>query len=305
MRNITVVGAGTMGHSLAQVFAAGGYSVVLTDIREEALEIARGLIAANLETLSNLGLAGGADISETLARIQTTTDLSVAAADADLVVEAIVENPEAKKNLFSRLDRLAPPHAILASNTSFLDIYQFIETKRPHKVVIAHWFAPPHIIPLVEIVPGPQTAAETVSVVKTLLESLGKQTIVLKKFLPGFIVNRLQSALSREVLFLLENGYADPQDIDKATKASFGIRIPILGLVQRMDFTGLDLMKDTLENSGKRSQIIDDMVEQGRFGVKSGQGFYDYRGKRMEEVLRERDLKLLKLREFLKELGEL
>jgi 3-hydroxyacyl-CoA dehydrogenase len=107
------------------------------------------------------------------------------------------------------------------------------------------------------------------------------------------------------VLFLLENGYADPQDIDKAAKAGFGIRIPILGLVQRMDFTGLDLMKDILENREKRSQIIDDLVAQGRLGVKSGRGFYDYTGRPVEEVLRERDLKLLKLREFLKELGEL
>jgi len=305
MKNITIVGAGTMGHSLAQVFAQGGYPVVLTDIKEETLSAALGLIAANLKTLSELGLAGGADLSETLGRIQTTTELPVAAATADLIVEAIVENPEAKKKLFSDLDRMSPPHAILASNTSFLDIYQFVETKRPHKVLIAHWFAPPHIIPLVEIVPGPQTAPETVSVVKTMLEGLGKQTIVLKKFLPGFIVNRLQSALTREVLFLLENGYADPQDIDKAAKAGFGIRIPILGLVQRMDFTGLDLMKDILENREKRSQIIDDLVAQGRLGVKSGRGFYDYTGRPVEEVLRERDLKLLKLREFLKELGEL
>ncbi|MDD5205821.1 MAG: 3-hydroxyacyl-CoA dehydrogenase family protein [Desulfobacterales bacterium] len=305
MKNITIVGAGTMGHSLAQVFAQGGYSVVLTDIKEETLSAALGLIAANLKTLSELGLAGGADLSETLGRIQTTTELPVAAATADLIVEAIVEKSEAKKKLFSDLDRMSPPHAILASNTSFLDIYQFVETKRPNKVLIAHWFAPPHIIPLVEIVPGPQTAPETVSAVKTMLEGLGKQTIVLKEFLPGFIVNRLQSALTREVLFLLENGYADPQDIDKAAKAGFGIRIPILGLVQRLDFTGLDLMKDILENGEKRSQIIDGLVAQGRLGVKSGRGFYDYSGMPVEEVLRERDLKLLKLREFLKELGEL
>jgi 3-hydroxybutyryl-CoA dehydrogenase len=305
VRNVAVIGAGTMGHSLAQVFAQGGYEVHLVDVGDEILRQARTLIISNLKTLSELGLAAPSDIQEIVGRIRFTTVLAEAAAGADLVIEAIVENPEAKRKLFAELDRLTPPHAILTSNTSFLDIYPLIETKRPEKVLIAHWFAPPHIVPLVEIVPGPQTAAETVSIVKEIVEGLGKQTIVLKKFLPGFIVNRLQSALTREVFFLLENGYADPQDIDKATKAGFGLRIPILGLVQRMDFTGLDLMQNILENSRKRSPMIDALVAQGKLGVKSGQGFYDYGGKSVEEVLRERDLKLLKLREFLKGLGEI
>jgi len=313
MDNVAIIGAGTMGHALAQVFAQGGYQVSLNDVSEEILQQARRLIASNLEILCQAGVFDSAEKSSVLEeRITYTTDLATAVATSELVIEAIVEDREAKKGLFSELDRLCPPEAILASNTSYLDIYQFVETKRPGKVIITHWFAPPHIVPLVEIVPGPQTTPETVAMVKKVLDGLGKQTIVLKKFLPGFIANRLQAALSLEVYHLLDNGYATPEDIDRATKASFGLRIPILGLVKRVDFAGVDLVQRILKNKSYtpppvkgRSQVVDSMVSQGRLGVKTGKGFYDYGDSLIEEILRKRDMKLLKLREFLTELGEM
>ena len=313
MDNVAIIGAGTMGHSLAQVFAQGGYQVTLSDVSEEILQQARRLIATNLETLCEAGLFDPAEKSAVLEeRIIYTTDLAAAVATSELVIEAIFEDPGAKKELFSRLDRLCPPEAILASNTSYLDIYQFVETKRPEKVIITHWFAPPHIVPLVEIVPGPHTTPETVATVKKVLDGLGKQTIVLKKFLPGFIANRLQAALGLEVYHLLDNGYATPEDIDMATKASFGLRMPILGLVKRVDFAGVDLAQRVLKNKSYtppevrgRSDVVDSMVSQGRLGVKTGKGFYDYGDSPVEEILRKRDLKLLKLRKFLTDLGEL
>ncbi|MBU4426440.1 MAG: 3-hydroxyacyl-CoA dehydrogenase family protein [Proteobacteria bacterium] len=313
MNNVTIVGAGTMGHSLAQVFAQGGYQVFLNDTSQNILIRAKSLIEANLETLAEVGLFDSKDHSAVVEeRITYTTDLAAAVASSKLVIEAIVEDPDAKKELFSELDRLSPPEAILASNTSYLDIYEFVETRRPGKVIITHWFAPPHIIPLVEIVPGPRTSPETVGIVKKILDNLGKQTIVLNKFLPGFIANRLQAALSLEVYHLLDNGYATPEDIDRATKASFGLRMPILGLVKRVDFTGLDLAQKALRNKSYgpppvrgRSEVVDLMVSQGRLGVKAGKGFYDYGDTPIEEILRERDLKLLKLRSFLFDLGEL
>ena len=313
MDNVAIIGAGTMGHALAQVFAQGGYQVSLNDVSEEILQQARRLIASNLETLCQAGVFDPTEKSSVLEeRITYTTDLATAVATSGLVIEAIVEDREAKKGLFSELDRLCPPEAILASNTSYLDIYQFVETKRPGKVIITHWFAPPHIVPLVEIVPGSQTTPETVAKVKKVLDGLGKQTIVLKKFLPGFIANRLQAALSLEVYHLLDNGYATPEDIDRATKASFGLRIPILGLVKRVDFAGVDLVQRILKNRSYtpppvkgRSQVVDSMVSQGRLGVKTGKGFYDYGDSPIEEILRKRDVKLLKLREFLTELGEM
>jgi 3-hydroxybutyryl-CoA dehydrogenase len=312
IRNVTVVGAGTMGHSLAQAFAQGGFNVWLNDVQEAILSKARSLIASNLMTLVELGLLPKDQQTPILNRIQTTTKIEEAGKEADLVVEAIIEDAGAKKEMFRTLDKICPPQAILASNTSYMDIFKFVETKRPEKVLITHWFAPPHIIPLVEIVCGPKTAPETVDVVKALLVKLGKKPIVLSRFLPGFIANRLQSALGSEVLFLLDNGYATPEDIDEATKASFGLRIPILGLVKRMDFTGLNLTQKIISNrlyeppqpQGK-SKTVDRLMAQGKMGVKSGSGFYDYGGRSTEEIMKERDIKLIKLKEFLRELGEL
>lgn len=311
IKMVTIVGAGTMGHSLAQAFAQGGYQVGLHDIKEEILQKARQLIAANLQTLADLGLLRE-DPPAVLSRIQTTTNIKEAAQRADFVIEAIIEDAGAKKEMFKILDEASPPQAILASNTSYLDIFKFVETKRPDKVLITHWFAPPHIVPLVEIVRGPKTSPETVETIKNLLIKLGKTPIVISKFLPGFIANRMQSALGNEVLFLLDNGYASPEDIDLATKASFGLRIPILGVVKRMDFTGLDLTQKVLQNAAykvppqrDRSEAVDRLVAQGNLGVKTGKGFYDYGGRSPEEIMRERDIKLIKLYEFLKQLGEL
>jgi len=312
IRNVTIVGAGTMGHSLAQVFAQGGFSVRLNDLKEEILSRAMSLIASNLETQAEMGLLEKGQQASILKRIQTSTKIAEAGKNADLVIEAIIEDAGAKKEMFQTLDGVCPPEAILASNTSYMDIFQFVKTKRPEKVLITHWFAPPHIVPLVEVVRGPETAQEVVEAVKDLLIKLGKKPIVLSKFLPGFIANRLQAALGREVLFLLDNGFATPEDIDEATKASFGLRIPILGLVKRLDFAGLDLAQKVISNrlyepppAQERSKSIDRLVARGKLGVKSGSGFYDYGGRSPKEIMKERDLKLIKLREFLKKLGEL
>ena len=313
MNNIAIIGAGTMGHSLAQVFAQGGYQVSLNDVSEEALTKAITLISSNLDTLSRSGLFDPDEKSKVLEqRITCTTDLARAVAQSDLIIEAIVEVPEVKKEMFSELDRLAPPEAILSSNTSYLDIFQFVETGRPEKVVITHWFAPPHIVPLVEIVQGPQTSPETVTTIERILKGLGKQTIIIKKFLPGFIANRLQAALALEAYRLIDEGYATPEDIDIATKASFGLRMPLLGLIKRADFAGLDLIQQNLKNKSYspppirgKSDTIDALVSQGNFGVKTRKGFYDYGDRPIEDILKERDEKLLKLRKFLLDLGEL
>ena len=163
-----------------------------------------------------------------------------------------------------------------------------------------------------EIVQGPQTSPETVATVERILKGLGKQTIVIKKFLPGFIANRLQAALALEAYRLIDEGYATPEDIDIATKASFGLRMPLLGLIKRADFAGLDLIQQNLKNKSYspppirgKSDTIDALVSQGNFGVKTRKGFYDYGDRPIEDILKERDEKLLKLRKFLLDLGEL
>jgi 3-hydroxybutyryl-CoA dehydrogenase len=312
IKNVAVIGAGTMGHSLAQAFAQGGCNVWLNDVREEILNKAKSLISSNLKTLAELGMLDGKEPAAVLGRIQTTTRIETAAEKAEFVIEAIIEDPAAKKKMFAALDRICPPQAILASNTSYLDIFKFVETGRPDKVLITHWFAPPHLVPLVEVVKGPRTSAETVSAVKDFLTRIGKKPVVITKFLPGFISNRLQAALRIEAHFLLDNGYATPEDIDEASKASFGLRIPILGLMKREDFAGLDTVQRNMNNRLYQppevvgsSKTLDRLIEQGRLGVKTGSGFYDYQGRTAEEVMRERDIKLIKLREFLRELGEL
>ncbi len=312
IRNVAIIGAGTMGHSLAQVFAQGGYNVRLNDIKDEILDRAKKLIASNLNTFIELGVVEKSQEEPILRRIHTTSNLEEAGKNADFVIEAIFEDQAAKKEMFGRLDKVCPPGAILASNTSYMDIFKFVETKRPDKVLITHWFAPPHIVPLVEIVKGPQTSQEVVDRVKALMIQVGKKPIVITKFLPGFIANRLQSALGNEVFNLLDQGYASPEDIDIATKASFALRMPILGLVKRMDFTGLDLTQKVLSNQtykvppqSTKSRTVDQLLSQGKLGVKTGSGYYEYGGRSTEEIMKERDMMLIKLREFLKELGEL
>jgi 3-hydroxybutyryl-CoA dehydrogenase len=310
MKKIGVIGAGTMGHGIALAFSAGGYKVAVNDISTDMLKRAEELNEGNVRTLVEAGLMTPEESLGILRdRICYTDDLERAVSGADLIVEAIVEKAEIKKKLFAELDRLAPPDAILASNTSFLDIYKFVETGRPDKVIITHWFAPPHIMPLVEIVRGPETSDEAVKAVTGVLREIGKETIVLNKFLPGFLVNRLQSAITMEVYYLLDNGYATAEEIDTVAKAVFGLRTPILGLVQRLDFNGLDLVQRNIENRSYErppwpghSRSLDDLVSEGKLGVKSGQGFYDYREKNLGETLRRRDIKILRLKRFLDEL---
>jgi len=301
-----------MGHALAQVFAQGGYAVWLVDVNEAVLAKARRLIASNLSTLAETGCFPQEEVPAALDRIRTTTRTEEAGRDADFVIEAVVEDIATKKDLFKTLERVCPAHAILASNTSYLNIFKFVETNRPENVLITHWFAPPHIVPLVEIVCGPQTSQATADTIRDLMLQLGKKPIVISKFLPGFIANRLQSALTQEVLFLIDNGYATPEDIDEAAKNSFALRTPIVGLVKRFDFAGLDLTQKILRNRQyeppqpvDRSPSVDRLVSQGKLGAKTGCGFYDYGNRTTEEITKERDVKLIRLREFLKEVGEL
>lgn len=310
MINVTVVGAGTMGHSIAQVFAQGGHEVFLNDISANVLRSAEKQIADNLNTLIEAGIIDDCEaVASIKRRIRYTSDLPSAVKSADLVIESIVEDPEAKKRLFTELDLLSSRDAILASNTSYLDIFSIVNTVRPENLIIAHWFNPPHIVPLVEIVLGPKTSEETQNQVRGVLRKLGKETITLKKYIPGFIGNRLQSALNLEFYHLLDSGVISPEEIDRVVQLSFGLRLPILGIAKRSDFTGLDLIQKILANKSYsppevrgRCEAIDQLVAKKHFGVRTQKGFYDYKDRKMEDILRDRDLKLIKLKTFLAEL---
>ncbi|MFH1034795.1 MAG: 3-hydroxyacyl-CoA dehydrogenase family protein [Pseudomonadota bacterium] len=284
IRNIAVVGAGLMGHGIAQAFAQRGYPVVLQDLNDDLLARARAGMQANLATLVEMGLEDEATAAQALARVSDTTQLAVAVDGADLVVEAAPEDFELKRALFAQIARHAPFDAILASNTSTLPISGFGEgVPNPGRLVITHWFNPPHIVPVVEVVMGRDTTPQTAQAVCEVLAAIGKRPVRVRQELPGFLVNRIQTAMFREVLSLLAQGVASAEDIDEAVKGSFGIRLSVQGVLQTMDLAGLDLMYKGcgylfphLEGATEAPEILREKVARGELGLKTGQGFFRY-----------------------------
>jgi 3-hydroxybutyryl-CoA dehydrogenase len=299
LRTALVVGAGVMGHSIAQVFSQAGINVNLVDVDKDKLAHAMTLIQANLDQFADYGRVPVKEIPEILSRIRPSTDLAAAAKAAGFCVEAVSEVPEVKQRIFAQLDEVCPPNTVIASNTSTLNIFQIARVKRPERLIVAHWFAPPHIIPLVEVAPGPNTKPEVVIFTAALMQRLGKKPLVLKQFVPSLLVNRIQNAIARPVWEMLEKGWATPEQIDLAVKASLGIRLPIVGVVQSLDFTGLDLAADIMRVYGTVSPVVAEKIKQGHLGAKTSKGMYDYGDRSEEEILAARDRKYLKMLELL------
>ena len=300
IRKVAILGCGTMGPGIAQTFAQHGYPVMVWSKVLEEHDRAVKVIKASLETFVQHDMLRKAEIEAVISRLAFTTDLETAVGDVDIVIECIVENLEIKGSLFRQLDACCKDEALIASNTSFLDIFKVTPERRQSRTVIAHWFAPPQVIPLVEVVRGPGSSEDTVNTTVELLHRVGKTPIVMQKFVPGFAINRMLRILGRETFFLLDNGYITADQLDLAVKVSLAPRMMVLGLVQRYDFTGLDLSARNLENPDfleppldNRPKSLFDLVEKGHLGVKTGRGFYDYSGKKYEDVLKERDDKLL------------
>lgn len=303
IKMVAVTGAGTMGHGIAQVFAQAGYRVRVVDQNMEVLRRALGKMKSNLQMFVVKGLITERDADDSLSRIEWTLNLAEAVGEADFVIEAVPEDLALKRKIFREIDETCPEHAILASNTSGLNISKIASaTERPDKVVGTHFFNPPHIMPLVEIVKGTKTSDETVAVTHELLTKLGKKTVMVLKEVPGFIGNRLQFALFREAISLLEKGIASAEDIDTAVRAGVGLRYPIIGPFQVADLNGLDvflriseyLYKD-LDRSTKPHTLSSKLVEAGNYGTKTGKGIYDYTGRDIDAIVKVRDEKLLEL----------
>lgn len=284
IRRIAVVGAGLMGHGIAQGFALAGYDVGLHDVSDNRLDSALAQIRGNLQMFVELGLTDGAQAAEAPRRIHPSTALPEVVRHADLVIEAIVENLQAKQVLFQQLDRLCQEPTILASNSStFMPSQLAVSTQRHDKVLVAHYFNPPHLLPLVEVVRGPATSEATVSAVVDLLTRMGKRPAIVQREVPGFIGNRLQVALLREAVSLVEQGIASPQDIDAVIKYGFGRRLAAAGVFEIFDIAGWDLTSTVMANllphiasSRELPQGITGKVQRGELGVKTGQGYYPW-----------------------------
>jgi len=229
-------------------------------------------------------LIGKNEIQPSLERLSTATDLKAAVAEADFIVEAAPENLELKQDLFERVESYSKKDAILASNTSSLTLKDIgVRVKNKERLVTTHWFNPPHIVPTVEVVKCEWTSDETHDTAYRLMEKIKKVPVKINRELPGFLVNRIQMALAREVLDLCEKGVASPRDIDRAIKGSIGFRLASIGPLLTMDLGGLRLWLTVLENllpeiesSQDAPAVIKRLTSEGHDGVKSGKGFYDY-----------------------------
>jgi 3-hydroxybutyryl-CoA dehydrogenase len=300
INNILVIGAGTMGHAIAQIYAQNGFSVSLVDLNKGILSRAMELIESNLHILAEFERVNKAEINDVIKRIDVSTNLKEKAKGADLVIEAVKEDPNVKLETFRILAEYCREDTILASNTSSLDIFNILKSiKHPERIISHHWFCPPYIIPTVEITPGRKTSQETIELSLRLHEKLGKIPILMKKFAPNYIVNKIQNAISGAMYELMMRGLATAEQIDLAIKSTLGIRLPIVGIVQMHDFTGLDLVEDIITAKGGNVPLISEKVKKGELGTKTGKGHYDYGGRSEIEILRQRDVLYLKQLEFL------
>lgn len=305
IQNIAVLGSGLMGHGIAQSFAMGGYPVVLYDIQESILETARTHIKNSMVLFHQAGLIAAGDIESALAKLTTTVELKRAVADADFVVEAIPEDLALKQEFFQQVDALAGRQTIIASNTSSLNLKDIgAKVKNKARLVITHWFNPAQLVPTVEIVKGAATSDETVDTAYQLLLKINKTPVKLYREVPGFLVNRIQAALAREVLDLFDKGIASAEDIDKAVKGSIGFRLASIGPLLTMDLGGLQLWCKVLENLLPDIQnathapgVLKKLIARGHDGIKSGKGFYDYESDfskgALEETVKNRDQQFL------------
>jgi 3-hydroxybutyryl-CoA dehydrogenase len=311
MTEVAVVGAGLMGHGLALVFALGGHKVRLTDTNAETLARAPGLMATALATLAEAGEVDASWDRQRLSHaVRCIPSLEHAVQGAAVVIEAIVEQPDAKRAVYQLLETLMEPDAILASNTSNLDIFPLVPASLQKRTIIAHWYTPPYLCDLVDLCPGPQTDPAAIVTERDMVRAMGKVPVVFKQMVQGYVANRLQAAMQLEVYRLLDEGLVTPKDIDESVIHGLALRVPILGIMAKADFTGLSLMQQGLKNRSYtppaprgHSEALDALIDQGRTGVMSGKGYFDWGDRSPEELFRERDRKLLALKQCLRKIG--
>lgn len=280
IQNVAVLGLGIMGNGIAQVAAQSGFSVFAYDISKDAINKGLNNISSSLERLKKKGKIDDNEMTEVLARVKTSTDLSSVVEAADLVIEVAPEVLDLKKDIYRNIAPLLKPDVIITSNTSQFSITELASaTDRPDRFIGTHWFNPPPIMKLVEVVRGLETSDETLSIIEDICKRFGKDTVVCQKDTPGFITTRLSIALFSEACRIVEEGVANPSDVDKATRLAFNYP---MGPFEVQDFSGLDT---TLHVSAALGEMFDhlrpsatfkNLVRSGRLGRKSGRGWHNY-----------------------------
>ena len=277
---VAVIGAGVMGPGIAQTFLMGGHDAVLIDISQEALNKGLKEVESCLKLMEEMEIIEGADEMYTRLAVSTSMD---AAADVDLVVEAVPERPDIKESVFEQLDSICKADAVFVSNTSSFPISDLFPDFRPGNLFVCHFFNPPSINPLIELVHNEETNPENVQWLREILEGCGKKPIVVKDYVMGFLMNRIQTAMSREALYLLDLGIVSADDMNTATKVGLGFKTAWQGIFDTMDFIGLDTvafaqgaLSHDLYGGTDVSPAVTDRVAEGKLGLKTGEGFYKY-----------------------------
>lgn len=292
-----------MGHALAQLFAAQGHAVALYDNNQSMLDSAPDRIRNNFKIFIELDLAKPEDVERSLGLISLCTSLREAAQDSEIIIEAASEKLALKQKIFSEIEDYVGPETLLCTNTSAISISQIAEPlKRKERLVGTHFWNPPHIVPCVEVIRSKYTSDEAFETAYDFMKRAGKKPVKVLKDAPGFLGNRMQHALWREAMSLVQAGIASPEDIDAVVKFGFGLRMPFLGPLETADLAGLDLTHDVhlylfpfLENAVTPLPILEDKLRDGKLGVKSLEGFHQWSREEVERVIRARDLVLLKI----------
>ncbi|NWF55967.1 MAG: 3-hydroxyacyl-CoA dehydrogenase family protein [Syntrophaceae bacterium] len=307
INRVALVGSGTMGPGIAQTFARAGLEVFLVDIRQEILDKGMERIGENLDVFIELEVIKPGEKEAILGRIQPTTDMEFACRQADYFMEAVQEVLERKQQVHRQADQWCRPEVIFTTNASHMRMDPLaIATKRPDRFVGTHWVNPPHIMQLVEVVRGPSASEASIQTVYQFLKRVGKAPVICKDSL-SYINNYIQSALGRAALDLLEQGVATAEDIDRAVNTGFGFRLPVVGPLAFFDMAGLDNVRDSWEyvnrmggNLGPLPQFIQDLVDQGHWGLKTGRGIYSYSEKETRGLANERNRQLIRMLKTLK-----
>lgn len=291
------IGTGMMGPGIALTFALGGLRSTILSRNAHTAQAGLDKALAQLQTLETNGLATAEAAEAARGRLTAAADFEDVIRGADLVVESGPEEMEFKQDLFARMDAIAKPDAVLASNTSGLSITDIASRcARRDRILTTHFWNPPYLMPLVELVKGRETAEGVVEEVRGLLEHCGKVAVVVKKDTPGQLGNRLQMALVREAVHIVQEGIADAESVDLAAKTGFGLRLPVYGILEHQDMVGLDLGSRVLDyvtrdlnNDGGLPPLMREMMDRGELGVKAGKGFYDWSKRDAEAVKARRD----------------